>query len=187
MIDSKNMLFYSCIAMFCFSYSGCSAQQDTVGDLKKFQHVKYDLNGIPVCMGEVYENDIKNGQWRHFDAQGRLTAIHHYQHNRLQGMATYFHYDNPDTPLKEEGLLVNGKRNGIWVSFRQAGKNHWRRTMYSVYNAQEEIIAKALFHPNERIALEIFMDADGNPHYYKQFDKRGNLIFEGRELPVIAE
>ncbi|MDO1444636.1 hypothetical protein Q0590_00155 [Rhodocytophaga aerolata] len=158
-----------------------------MNDNKGFQYVEYDLNGIPIRMGEVYENGIKNGQWRNFDTQGRLSAILHYQHDTLQGMATYFHFDNPDIPLKEEGLLVNSKRNGIWVAFEQSGKNRWRRTMYSVYNAEEEVIAKILFHPNDKIAVEIYMDADGNPHYYKQFDKKGNLIFKGEELPLVAE
>ena len=187
MVDNKNLLVYSCIVLFYFSYTGCSAQRDTVDDNKRFQHVEYDLNGNPISMGEVFENGIKNGQWRNFDAQGRLTAIQHYHNNMLQGMATYFHFDNPDTPLKEEGLLVEGKRNGIWVAFEASGKHRWRRTMYSVYSAEEKVIAKILFHPNEKIALEIYMDAEGNHRYYKQFDKEGDLIFEGEELPVVAE
>lgn len=187
MVDGKILLISSCIALFYFSYTGCSAQHDPVSDSKIFKHIEYDLNGVPIRMGESFDNNIKNGQWRSFDSQGHLMNIEHYRHDTLQGMTTYFYYDNPEIPLKEEGLMVDGHRNGIWVAFEQYKKNHWRRTMYTVYNADEKIIAKTLFHPNEKIALEIYMDASGHPHYYKRFDKEGTLIFEGKELPVVPQ
>ncbi len=168
--------------LFCF-LTGCSTYKEIAKNSIQYQHSEYNANQYLVVEGESFENNIRNGHWRFYNNSKQLIKIEQYKDNVLEGMATYIHYP-PGNARMEEGLLVKGKRNGMWTIYEEVKQGKWLKTGYWVYNASEQVIARTTFYPNGRIALEIFMDAQGQPHYYKSYDKKGKLTFQGKELPI---
>lgn len=155
--------------------------QDTIIKHCYYGYVKYNLNGNPYEIGQFYENGIKNGNWLYRDQQKRLTSDVNYINNTLNGKATYYYYrgelNYPSRKL--EGLILNGKKTGIW--FLKESKNKlrlWRTTAIYIYNNDEQMISKTLTYKNGKPKLQIFYSDSDKEIWYRFFKKNGEIYFD---------
>ena len=176
----NSLLFQSCFLILLLNLFSCHSPKEVLPS-RDFKHVEHDGNGTPIVKGEHYKQGIKDGEWRFFDRQGRVTKIEQYKDNILEGMAVYYKHFESQQSIKEEGLLVAGKRTGLWVAYKQDTRKGWVRTMHNVYDEKEKIISKTLFHRNGQIKLEVFMGGKIEEWYYRKYNDKGVLIFEGKE------
>ncbi len=167
---------------------GC-AQTDTLrAEGKKFAYTQKDANQRIIVLGEFFQNGVRNGEWRRFDQDGRLLAIEGYRNDTLTGLAHYFHYPNPGQVYEETGWMDNSGRISIWTTYEgKTAEKTDRKVSYIVYGTDARPIARFLLHPNGRIALEILMNGTGQPCWYRSYNKSGELLFEGADLPYFYD
>ena len=168
------------------------AQDTTIGDCF-YSYVKYNLNRNPYEIGQFYENGIKNGNWLYRDQHKRLTSNVNYINDTLNGRATYYYYRGELNyqSRKLEGLILKGKKTGIW--FLKERKNifrFWHTTAIYIYNNNEQMISKTLTYKNGKPQLQIFYSDSEKEIWYRFFKKNGEIYIDDNknhwnyEIPI---
>jgi antitoxin component YwqK of YwqJK toxin-antitoxin module len=167
--------------------------QDTLVGKCFYRYVKYDLNRNPLEIGQFYENGIKNGNWLFRDQQKRLTSDIHYINDTLNGRATYYYYQGEEScPLRKlEGLILKGKKTGIWfLKERKSKLRCWRTSVIYIFDNNEKIISKTLTYKSGKSKLQIFYSDSEKEIWYRFFKKNGEMYIDDNknhwnyEIPI---
>jgi hypothetical protein len=160
--------------------------QDTVIHDVYYEWLKYDLNFNPYEIGESNENGVKNGHWIFRDQQKRISHEVNYMNDTLNGKAIYFNYDNYPRTIKEEGLIVDGKRTGTWYnSARENKRRRWRSQMIVCYDSHGAMVSKTITFANGKPNVEIFYSANGEESWYRLYKKNGKMYLDSNENPYV--
>jgi len=171
---------------FGFFFSGCNAQQMMLNDDITYSHKEYNDKQELIVEGESFENGIKNGRWRYYNSEGRIVRVQHFKDDVINGFVSE-ELNNPGIPRKIEGLIIDGKKVGMWITYQSIKKNKWLKTNYTIFNASNQTIASVKFHPNGAVAYEIFYDPAGQKRWFKKYDKKGKLLEEGYKFKIEEE
>jgi antitoxin component YwqK of YwqJK toxin-antitoxin module len=156
-----------------------------------YQHRLTDLNGQTVELGERLQDGRREGHWRFYDQQGRITRTETYQTGVLQGPAIEYFHDNPDDPTRFQGHNAQGHKVGrweLWQGYRavkEQGEGRWKKVALLDYDDTGRLRTRSQLHPNGRVAVAFSMSIEGRDSHYRQYSPRGKLIGEGTDLPVI--
>lgn len=181
----KGLLLFFALLSFGIIFSGCNAQQMMVNDEINYSHKEYNDNQQLIVEGESFENGVKNGRWRYYNSEGRMVRVQHFKDNVINGMVSQ-ELNNPGIPRKIEGLMMDGKKIGMWIGYKSIKKNNWLKTHYTIFNQNSQEIARVTFHPNGAVSYETFYDTEGQPRWFKKYDKKGRLIEEGDDFTFKA-
>lgn len=176
--------FLSFLLLHFVGFTAAQTAQDTVIDKRHYQWVKYDLNRNPYEIGQLFTNGIKNGNWLFRDQQGRLVANVFYLNDTLNGAAVYYTHLNPPEIVKMEGLVLKGKKTGIWLcKSRESKFKRWRTFFILMYDANEQLLSRTYTYKNGKPKMQVFYSADGKEIWYRYFKKSGKMYKEDNICP----
>jgi antitoxin component YwqK of YwqJK toxin-antitoxin module len=167
--------------------------QDTTISNFFYGYLKYNTNGNPYEIGQFYENGIKSGNWLYRDQQKRLTSDVNYINDTLNGKVTYYYYHRELTYPSRilEGLILNGKKIGIWyLKERKSKLRFWHTTAIYIYNNNEQMISKTLTYKNGKPKFQIFYSDSEKEIWYRFFKKNGEIYIDDNksrwnyEIPI---
>lgn len=181
------MKVYITLLFMCyFSIVMAQSAHDTVISKIHYAWVKYDLNLNPYEIGETYKDGIKNGNWLYRDQQGRLSADLHYLNDTLNGAAVYYYHLNPPEVVKFEGLLLRGKKTGVWVSSTSRNKFGGRYSVFTLtYDNNERLLSRTYLHKNGRPKMQIYYSENEKEIWYRYYKRNGKLYKEDNKNPWV--
>lgn len=179
-------LFTLVLGLFFFVSIAAQNGRDTVIAKVHYEWVKYDLNKNPYEIGQFYKNGIKNGKWLYRDQQGRLTEEVYYLNDTLNGAAAYYTYLNEPTVVKFEGLLLKGKKTGVWLSKERKNKfSSWTNFFVLMYDHYEHLLSRTYTFKNGKPKFQIFYSASGEEIWYRYYKKNGKMYKENNINPWV--
>lgn len=180
--------FTTFLLLFCFLTNSAQSGRDTVIAHVTYEWVKYDLNKNPYEIGQFYKDGIKNGKWLYRDQQGRLTEEVYYLNDTLNGAAAYYTHLNEPTVLKFEGLLLKGKKIGIWISKERKNKfSSWSILSHLLYDNYEQLLSRTYTFKNGKPKFQIFYSVTGAEIWYRYYKKNGKMYKENNINPWVIQ
>ncbi len=152
--------------------------------LREGTAVTYHNNGRIKEEGK-YSRGKKNGEWREFDARGKLTKVKIYDkgkvvHQQSPGRVKPFVSYHNNGRIKEKGMKKNGKRDGEWLLYNKNGKL-LRTTQYLsgeiVNNINSELVGPVTnYFENGFIKEEGILNDGNRDGIWKIYDEEGSHI-----------
>jgi antitoxin component YwqK of YwqJK toxin-antitoxin module/Tfp pilus assembly protein PilF len=141
------------------------------------EEVKYQdgkLNGVrrefflsgEIASEDIYKEDVIMGQ-KYFDRDGHLI------YDVLQEDTTFYYKRFfADGILKEEGLIINGKRNGLWKSYNPIGSLLEEREYLN--NMSHGKVRS--YYSNGQIQMTYECDSNYIEGVFVEYSKQGNIL-----------
>jgi antitoxin component YwqK of YwqJK toxin-antitoxin module len=168
------------------------AENNEKGNLTgKFLH--YHRNGYLISEETGYDDGIFNGNVINYFPDGKIQSEHTYIDDRPVKTLVYDHSGNllyqaqekdsslylkdfyPDGTLKNEGLMVNGKRHGKWVLYNPIGIEVSRLH----YEAGLQSGPQITFHSNGKPKTEFTSDSNYIVGRYTEYHPNGKVKMTG--------
>ena len=84
----------------------------------------FHQNGNVESIGQKI-NGLKEGIWKEYFSNGRLSSIKHYKRDSYHGMLTDFYYDYPSQKKLDFIFFKNGEVYGLIRKFKPDGRLYW--------------------------------------------------------------
>ena len=153
--------------------------KDAEGLIKEGAFVYYYKNGIKEKEGN-YSNNLKEGEWKEWNEQGKLSVLNHFKKNKMVGknirwFSSGSAYDSTmlddsgngksfgfyeDGAKEGEGNYTAGDKNGLWIYYYRTAKNKKSIEVnyemdsamsYTCYTEAGEIQTKDCFFEREAV------------------------------------
>jgi len=157
----------------CLTYSN----GDTLSE-RNFQHglmygdyIIYSATTKKVTQEGSYRNNIMDGQWNSYAADGSLVERKHYVLGQLQGEYAYY----SSGMLSQYGFYHNGLRTGKWTwYYTTTGQVNAVRTFSNNTLDGESIV----YHPNRKMSERGYFSGGLKEGKWLYYDSEGKLIRE---------